>query len=168
MGNTAPLASIVMPPSVQQKTNLARLINFRLAYCLAALVAFIGGVTIYVLFRSVDNMVLFWHVPQPSFLTAPHIRLGTDTVWGYLFVFNLLHGLWCLSALLVIRAVWLTDTKWRAIYGGIFIAVASILEIAQLSENFPGTFDRLDLASYGIAAFMESIMYKTFTKRRIV
>jgi len=33
--------------------------GFRLAYCLAAFVAFGGGVTIYVLFRNIDDMVMF-------------------------------------------------------------------------------------------------------------
>ena len=155
---------------VPQKGNLLSLShrNIRVAYSLAALTAFLSGVAIYALFRNIDNMMLFRYVPQLSFLTTPHIQVGTDTMWGYLFVFNLLHGLWCLSALLVIRAIWLTDTKWRAIYGGIFIAIASTFEIAQLNENIPGTFDRLDLAAYGIAAFLESIIYKKFTHRRTV
>jgi len=165
MGNIAPLASTILVPRKASPTSHR---NIRVAYFLAALAAFLGGVAIYTFFRNIDNMVLFRHIPQLSFLATPHIQLATDTIWGHLFVFNLLHGLWCLSALLVIRAVWLTDTKWRAIYGGIFIAIASILEIAQLNENIPGTFDRLDLAAYGIAAFLESIMYKTFTHRRIV
>jgi hypothetical protein len=69
---------------------------------------------------------------------------------------------------LVIRAIWLTNIKWRAIYGGIFIAIISILEISQLSENRYGTFDVLDLASYGIFAFIESITYNKFIKRKIL
>jgi len=142
--------------------------GFRLAYCLAAFVAFGGGVAIYALFRNIDDMVMFRYVPRPSFLPTPHTQLCTDTPWGYLFIFNLPHGLWCLSGLLVIRAAWLTNTKWRAVYGGIFVAAASSLELGQLSEHLPGTFDVLDLGSYGIAAFSESIVYNKFTKRRVL
>jgi len=142
--------------------------SVRPAYCIAALAAFGGGVAIYAIFRDIDNMVMFRYVPKPAFLAAPHIRLDTGTPWGYLFVFSLPHGLWCLSGLLVIRAVWLTDTKWRAVYGGIFVAIASSVEIMQLSEVMPGTFDLLDLASYGIAAFSESVIYNKFTKRRVL
>jgi len=142
--------------------------NFRLAYCLAAFVASGSGVAIYALFRNIDDMVMFRYVPKPSFLATPHIQLCTDTPWGYLFVFNLPHGLWCLSGLLVIRAVWLTNTKWRAVYGGIFVAAASSLELGQLSEHLPGTFDVYDLGSYGIATFSESIVYNKFTKRRVI
>jgi len=154
MVNIKPLVSVVR--------------SFRVAYCFGAFAAFLGGVAVYAFFRNLDNIVLFRYFPKPSFLPTPHIPLGTDNPWGYVFVFNLPHGLWCLSGLLVIRAIWLTDTKWRAVYGGAFVAAASSIEVSQLSENLPGTFDVLDLASYGIAAFSESIMYNTFVKRRIV
>jgi len=148
-------------------SNKARLGKTKLVYCLVALAAFLGGVAIYAVFRDIDNMVLFRYFPKPSFLEAPRIPLGTGTVWGYLFVFNLPHGLWALSGLLVIRAIWPTDTKWRAIYGGIFIAAASSLELGQISERVPGTFDALDLASYGVSALLESMAYNTFIRRRV-
>ena len=144
-----------------------RLGKIKLAYCFTALAAFAGGVVIYALFRNIDTMVLFRFFPQPSFLAGQRIQLNTDTVWGYLFVFNLLHGLWCLSGLLVIRAVWLTNTKWRAVYGGTFIATASFLEIMQLIGIVPGRFDALDLAAYGVFASIESMTYNKFVKRRI-
>jgi hypothetical protein len=143
-------------------------VKFKLAYCLAALVAFIGGVLIYAFFRNINNLVIFNFLPKPSFLESLYIPLGTNSIWAYLFVFNLPHGLWCLAGLLVIRAIWLTNIKWRAIYGGIFIAIISIFEISQLSEKRHGTFDVLDLTSYGVFAFVESITYNKFIKRRIL
>jgi len=96
------------------------------------------------------------------------VPVSVNTLWKYLFVYNLPHGLWCLSGLLVIRAVWLTNVKWRAVYGGIFLVVISALEISQLSENRNGVFDPLDLTSYGFFAFVESIAYNKFIKRRIL
>jgi hypothetical protein len=151
--------------------NIEKNINiksFKLGYCFAALTAFLGGVAIYAFFRNIDNIVLFRFFSKPAFLDSPRIPLRTGTIWGYLFVFNLPHGLWCLSGLLVIRAIWLTNTKWRAIYGGIFIAAISSLEIAQLIGNRVGTFDVLDLASYGVSAFVESITYNKFIRRRVL
>jgi len=142
--------------------------GIRLVYGLVALVAFLGGVAIYVFFRNIDNIVLFQHFTKPSFLASLHIPLRTDTLWGSLFVFNLPHGLWCLSGLLVIRAIWLVNTKWSAMYGGIFIAAASLLEVSQLSENRHGTFDVLDLAAYGVFAFAESMTYNKFIRRKIL
>ena len=142
--------------------------RFRLAYCLAALVALLGGGVIYAFFRDIDNMVLFRHFPRPSLPPMPQAWLGTDTVWGYLFVFNLPHGLWCLSGLLVIRAVWLTNPKWRAIYAGLFLSAASLAEIMQLTGTLPGTFDPRDLASYGVSAFLESMTYNKITRRSVL
>ena len=142
--------------------------RLRLSYCFIAVLAFLGGIAIYIFFRD-HNVVLFQIFPKPTFLAAiPHIPFNTDTIWGYLFVFNLPHGLWCLSGLLVIRAIWLTNIKWRAIYGGIFILAISSLEISQLSEKMQGTFDVFDLTSYGVFAIVESITYNVFVKRRIV
>jgi len=74
---------------------------------------------------------------------------------------------WCLSALLVIRAIWLSNSKWRAVYAGLFLAIAATFEIGQLSENRYGTFDVLDLVSYGVFAFVESMTYNIFTRRRV-
>jgi len=95
-------------------------------------------------------------------------QFNTNTVFGYLFVFNLPHGLWCLSGLLIIRAIWLKNIKWRAIYGGIFIVIISVLEISQLNENRNGTFDLLDLAFYGVFALLESITYNKFIRRKFL
>ena len=143
--------------------------KIKIIYSLLSLLFLIMGMSIYFFFRNLNNLLLFAWLPKPEFLlTTPLISFNTDTIWGYLFVFNMPHGLWCLSGLFVIRAIWLTNIKWRAIYAGIFIAAASSLEISQLSDNRPGTFDTLDLASYGLAVFLESITFHNFTKRRIL
>jgi len=150
------------------KTFIPAIKSLKLVYCLVAFVVFVGGIAIYALFRNIDHMVLFRYFPKPLFLAVPHIQLNTNTTWGYLFVFNLPHGLWCLSGLLVIRAIWLTNARWRAIYGGTFIMLASSLEILQLSETIFGTFDALDLASYGIAFLLEEITYNKLIRRKIL
>jgi hypothetical protein len=110
---------------------------------------------------------LFRFLPKPPFLGVPRVAVNTGSIWAYLFVYNLPHGLWCLSGLSVIRAVWLTNAKWAAIYGGVFIVIISALEISQLLESRIGTFDPLDLASYGVFAFVESMTYYTFIRRKI-
>jgi len=142
--------------------------KIRATYGLLASLFLIMGMCIYLLFRNLSNIVLFDWMAKPSFLVTPLISLNTDTIWGYLFVFNLPHGLWCLSGLLIIRSIWLTSVKWRAAYGGIFLTIISAIEISQLSENRHGTFDMLDLASYGVSAFVESITYNKFTRRRVL
>ena len=173
VASNTPLSSTVL--SLGKETCLScadtltpNLKNIKLAYRLVAIVACFGGVAIYAFFRNIDNIVLFQYFPKPAFLASLGVPLNTGTVWGYLFVFNLPHGLWCLSGLLVIRSIWLTNIKWRAIYAGIFLAVISALEISQLSEIRHGTFDMLDLAAYGVFAFMESITYNKFIRRKVL
>ena len=141
--------------------------KIRIAYGVVSLLLLILGMGIYLIFRDLNNMVLFAWMPKPSFFTTPRISLNTDTIWGYLLVFNLPHGLWSLSGLLAIRAIWLKSVRCRAVYGGIFLAVISAIEISQLSESMHGTFDVLDLASYGVSAFVESMAYNKFTRRRV-
>jgi hypothetical protein len=142
--------------------------KIKLFYFLVALAAFAAGVAIYVFFRNTNNLVLFKYFPSFSFLSLPPVPVNTNTWWGYLFVFNLPHGLWCLSGLLVIRAIWLTNTKWRVIYACFFLVIISALEISQISKHRNGTFDILDLTSYGFFAFVESIIYNKFIRRKIL
>jgi len=143
------------------------------------------GMCIYLFFRDLSNIALFSWIPRLSladayldscqcrsptilpFLDTPLVSVNTGTILGRLFVFNLPHGLWSFAGLLAIRAIWLTSVKWRAVYGGIFLAVISALEISQLSENRHGTFDVLDLASYGVSAFVEGMTYNIFIRRRV-
>jgi len=150
----------------------------RVAYVLLSLLLLIIGMSIYLFFRNLNSIVLSTWIPRPSLMDTPfdsccscaghtiplflntlRISIDTSTILGRLFVFNLPHGLWSLAGLLAIRAIWLTDVKWRAVYGGIFLVVISALEISQLSEARHGTFDVLDLASYGVSAFVESMTY---------
>jgi len=124
--------------------------TIRVAYGLLSLLFLIMGMCIYLLFRDFSNIALFAWILEPPFpvtpslscsyrcsppsLNTPLISLNTGTmILGRLFVFNLPHGLWSLSGLLAIRAIWLTNVKWRAVYGVIFLAVISALEISQLS-----------------------------------
>ncbi|MCL2232242.1 MAG: hypothetical protein FWB99_04105 [Treponema sp.] len=147
--------------------NGRELKKIRLIYISLSFLLLTMGMCGYLFFRDFSSIVLFAWMPGLPVPASPHIPLSTDTIWGYLLVFNLPHGLWSLSGLLVIRAIWLTDTKWRAIYGGIFFVVISALEISQLSEDRRGTFDTLDLASYGVSAFVESITYNLFIRRKL-
>ena len=143
-------------------------LKIKLNYCFAAITFFICGVLIYALFRNTDNLVIFKIFSKPAFLNSLPISVRTDFVFNYLFVFNLPHGLWCLSGLLVIRAIFLENIKWRTIYCVIFLVIISALEISQISENRNGTFDLLDLASYGFFAFVESMIYNRIINRRFL
>jgi len=141
--------------------------KLKTVYFIAALVFFLGGIAIYAFFRNL-NMVLFRFFPKPLFLDTLFIPLKTDSILMRLFLFNLPDGLWFLSGLLLIRALWLENTGWGNVYRGIFCAAALVIELTQSFENVPGTFDLLDLLFMGIFAFLESIIFNSFVKRSLV
>jgi len=150
---------------IKDDINLAKP---KLAYCIAAFIAFMGGVCIYTFFRNIDNMVIFRFLPKPSFLNSLYSPIKTDSILTNMFIYNLPYGLWCLSGLLFVRAVWLLNAKWRSIYSGIFIAIVMFYVILKLPGIIPGTFDILDLLFMGFFAFLESIIFNMFIRRKIL
>ena len=135
-------------------------------YYLAALASLLSGITIYAVFRNLD-IVLFKIFPRPYALDILNFPVKTNSKLFNVFIYNFPDGLWCLSGLLVIRGIWLTNLKWRVFYCAVFITSISSLELSQLNNNVPGTFDIFDLVSYGISLFTESIIFNLFIKRNI-
>jgi len=151
-----------MNKEIYGANNIRRL---KLVYYSTAFTVFLGGIAVYIFLRDINNMVLFHFLPKNPFLTALYNPVKTDVLWSNIFRYNLSDGLWCLSGLLLVRAIWLSNARWRTIYGGIFIAIALSFEISQLSNNMLGTFDVLDLVFMGFFAFMESFIFNMFIRR---
>ena len=137
----------------------------KFGYFFASVTAFLAGAAIYAFFRNTNNMIMFQFFSKPLFLNSLYISIKTNTVWSYMFIFNLPYGLWCFSGLLFIRAIWINNIKWRQIYGGIFIAIVMSYVILKLLKITPGTFDVLDLLFMGFFAFLESIIFNMFIRR---
>jgi hypothetical protein len=145
-----------------------RITRLKLKYYIAAFVSLFIGIGIYAFFSDTSNFLLFRFFPKISFLCTPYMPLKQDSIWAYMLLYNLSDGLWCLSALLLIRAIWLADALWNVIYSCIFIVIALAFEIAQLAGVIHGTFDALDLIFISLFAFMESIIFYLCIRRRIV
>ena len=141
--------------------------RIRLTYIIASFLVFLGGITIYVFFRN-HNVLLFQFFPKPAVLDLLHFPVRIDNVLVSLFLYNLPDGLWFLSGLLLIRAVWFTDFKWRALYACLFGLVAVSMEISQIFDSVPGTFDLLDIAFMALFALAESTFFNMSIKRSIV
>jgi hypothetical protein len=75
--------------------------------------------------------------------------------------------LWFVSGILLLRFIWFDRLKEQKIYLIIFYIIGVLFEISQLSVNIPGTFDWLDLLFMGIGAFVESLLYNIYVKRRL-
>ena len=140
--------------------------RLRLTYGIAAFLAFLAGVIIYVFFRNPD-IVLFQIIPKPAFFTMRNFSVSADTVPMSMLLFNVPDGLWFLSGLLAIRAVWLTNQKWRLIYFVLFMVIAFTMEISQIFEGVAGTFDVFDMVFMAFFAFVESIIFNIFIRRSV-
>ncbi|WP_461247119.1 hypothetical protein [Treponema sp. R6D11] len=137
-------------------------------YYILAFMMFLTGIVIYAFFRDINNMILFYYIPKSSFLANLYIPVKKDSILLYMLFYNLPDGLWCLSALLLIRVTWIINARLRIIYSSIFIVIALFYEFLQIFENIPGTFDPLDLLFIGSSAFLESLIFYLFNRRSII
>jgi hypothetical protein len=142
-------------------------LSHRSFYGFLALLTLITGLLIYLLFRNVNNILLFNWIPKPQFLDTVLIPLK-PTLFTNILRYNLPDMLWFVSAILCIRFVWFYHSQIQKVYIAGFYAIVMALEISQLSEKIPGTFDVLDLVFMGSGAFFESLIFNLSTKRRIV
>jgi len=141
--------------------------DIRTLYGLLSLITLITGMLIYLLFRNVNNMILFNWIPKPAFLKTVLIPLK-PSIFSSFIKYHLPDMLWFVSAVLFLRYVWFYKPNEQTIYIICFYIVALIFEISQLSEKIPGTFDWFDLLFMFIVAFVEGLLYKKFILRRFV
>ena len=139
----------------------------RLLYGLLSLLTLLSGMVIFFFFRELNNMILFSWIPNPELFNTVLIPLK-PTVLTVFLRFHLPDMLWFVSAILFLRFIWFYKVAEQAIYVFCFYGIALVLEISQLSEKVPGTFDWFDLFFMGIGAFVESLLYKTFILRRFL
>lgn len=123
---------------------------------------FLSAVYIYISSRS-GNMVLYsWlgidynnHLfellKSHSYSFAPWVK------------YNLPDGLWMLSFLLFMEAVWGEEKRIKWMFCIPIIVFAFTLEISQYTGYFPGTGDVLDIAFY-IAAILLFILLTNLKK----
>ena len=137
----------------------------RAAYALLTPLFLIIGVGVYFLFRDLNNLLLFAWMPRPEFLGNAIIQLPPSVLSGVV-KYNLAGMFWFVSGILFFRFVWFHRPNVQRAYIGCFYGIGAILEISQLSERVPGTFDFMDLCFMGIGAFGEGLLYNIFVKRR--
>ena len=134
------------------------MVKIGLRYGFASFIILLAGIIIYILFRN-QNLLLFHIFPKPSFLNIINFPVKTNSFLSNLFIYNLPGGLWFISGLLIIRAIWIDNQKWRITYSGIFTLLALILEISQLSLKIPGTFDLMDITLIFFIIFIDKIIF---------
>ena len=139
--------------------------KIRKTYCLLSLMTLIFGMIIYLLFRNINNIVLFSFIVKPEYFNEVLVPLKSSIMIDVL-KYNIPDMLWFLSAILFFRFIWFYKYKIQKIYILCIYLVGFSFEILQISENIPGTFDWLDVILLCIVAFVESLLYKILILRR--
>ena len=131
--------------------NLSR----RLPVAIAALSMFIAG-CLYLLFRT-ESLILFewfrWLHLMPVIAEIRMVTLPLAQRFPEWFIFSLPDGLWLLSFLLFVRAVWADASKrsmW--VWAGAGLVCSFGHELFQAFGLASGTFDWSDVLAYLIAA----------------
>ena len=140
--------------------------KIRLLYGLLSLLTLLAGMIIYLLFRDLNNIVLFTWIPKLEFLNTILVPLK-PSVFANFLKYHLPDTLWFLSAILFLRFLWFYKVKTQTAYIVCFYGIGLVIETSQLSEKVPGTFDPLDLFFMGIGALVEGLLYKFCIKRRL-
>jgi hypothetical protein len=79
----------------------------------------------------------------------------SDNFFTYFIKYNLCDGLWLLSGILFLRFLWFNNPETGAHYIIIFIGIALLLELLQLTNYLPGTFDIFDIFTMALCALSE-------------
>jgi len=147
--------------------NIACSLNNHVKYLYGTLsiLTLILGMVIYLLFRNVNNMLLFSWLPKSEFINIKLVQIKSS-IFSDILLYNIPDTLWFLSAILFLRYLWFYKTKEMTVYIFCFYGIGLLFEISQISEKVLGTFDWLDLLFMSIGAFVESLLYKKFILRR--
>jgi hypothetical protein len=140
--------------------------NIRTYYGLLSFFILLIGIVIYLLFRDLNNIILFTWISKPEFFQT--ILIPTKpSIFSSFLKYHLPDLLWFLSGILLLRFIWFYRYKEQNVYIIYFFLMGVIFEISQLSENIPGTFDCLDLFFMCMTALIEGLLYKIFIQRSL-
>ena len=117
-----------------------------------------AGFLLYFFFRDSNTLIYTWF----NFLPRNNniITFSNSSFLTNFFCYNLPDGLWLLSGLLFLRAIWHENQKTFFIYKLCFLFIAFIFEVSQIFDGIAGTFDIFDLLTMGSIALLESIVHK--------
>ena len=136
----------------------------RSAYGISSLIALSAGFLCYYFFR--DSNLIFYNIFNIN-IAHNNVYLSHNFFSDFLR-YNLCDGLWLFSGILLLRFIWFDNSVIGNYYRIIFICVAFLLELLQLTAYFPGTFDILDMFTMVIFALLERCIYwYTFGQRSL-
>jgi hypothetical protein len=134
--------------------------NIRLRYLALAIIALAAGFSLYILFRQRNVLFFKWLGVPVSTGTA----VMSKNIPLNILAYSVPDGLWLLSGIFSIRFIWLKN-EWCGRYVLLFCAAGIGLELLQLIDAFPGTFDCFDLGLLSAAAILEGMVYTKFMRQ---
>ena len=132
-------------------------------YIFLSIFSIAAGFLIYYFFREENLLIYEWF--HFSIKNNNNITFSNGSLWADFLRYNLPDGLWLLSGLLFLRALWYGE-KIFIIYKILFLFFAFLLEALQIIDEIPGTFDFYDLTIMGSIILGESVVYKILVERR--
>ena len=141
--------------------------RIRISYVLLSILTLILGISIYLLLRDLNNILLFSLLQKPDLNDKILVPLK-PLMFSNILRYNIPDMLWFISAIFFLRFFWFYQIKVQTVYIMFFYLFGFVFETSQLLKNIPGTFDRLDLLFMGIGAFVEGLLYKKLILRRFL
>jgi len=135
----------------------------RPVYGISSLLALSAGFLCYYFFR--DSNLIFYNIFDIN-ITHNNLYLSNNVFSNFL-KYNLCDGLWIVSGILLLRFIWFDNDHIGNNYITVFICVALLLELLQIRESFPGTFDIWDIFTMVTFALLERCTYFYTTRRRL-
>ena len=123
----------------------------RLILLMSSVIALFAGVFCYYIFRN-SNIIFFQIFKIKIAYSSVHL---SDNFITRFLKYNLCDGLWLLSGVLFLRFLWFNNPKTGNNYIIIFTGIALLLELLQLTDYFPGTFDIVDILTMASFALLE-------------
>jgi len=127
----------------------------RFKLLLASLITLASGMLIYFFFR--DAGLLVYRIIKIGATVNVYVTLPKNAFTDFI-QYNLSDGLWLVSGILFLRFIWWKNSRICLYYRTIFIGLALLFELLQMTSLVPGVFDVLDIVTMAIFALLEQFI----------
>ena len=135
-------------------------------YLKASIISLFIGFCIYFLFRNKVNLYFFIKL-NFKYINNVYLKLN-PSILSNILIYNIPDMLWFISGILFVRYIWFGKNNEQKVYIFIFCGLAFFIEISQLKDNIPGTFDPLDLIFMGSGEILENVLNRYSKIRSII
>jgi len=156
---------------IPQVPDLKLMKKIRILYCFLSFFLLFVGMSTYIFFRD-RNIIRAAVLQFSEWVPCANINIANlplklrPSFVSHVLMFNLADMLWILSGILFLRFIWFYNIKMQNIYVFCMYGIALFLEITQLTNFSVGTFDWYDILFISIGAFIESLLFYFFIRRR--